>query len=131
MSTLESLKAQAKRLRNHLTRHNMPLTHSQSLEAVAALHGYRDWNTAHSALSRAPVIETALLLEVTQSSTADLLERDLQALLRMAPQAIRFQLEQGLSVELVRVAQALAAQVERVGINVSFSPVLCDGNRVY
>lgn len=59
MTTIETLKSQAKRLRTHLSESNIPLTHSQVLEAVAVMHGHRDWNTAVAAVSQhvAPVQE--------------------------------------------------------------------------
>ncbi|HEK4046059.1 TPA: hypothetical protein SL338_003055 [Pseudomonas aeruginosa] len=50
MQTIESLKSQAKRLRTHFSALNIELSHSQALEAIAAVHGFKDWNTA-SALS--------------------------------------------------------------------------------
>jgi hypothetical protein len=57
MTTIETLKSQAKRLRTHLSESNIPLTHSQVLEAVAVMHGHRDWNTASAAVGQhaAPV----------------------------------------------------------------------------
>lgn len=59
MTTVETLKSQAKRLRTHLSESNIPLTHSQVLEAIAVMHGYRDWNTASAAANQnaAPVQE--------------------------------------------------------------------------
>ncbi|KPY14368.1 hypothetical protein ALP73_200266 [Pseudomonas coronafaciens pv. garcae] len=60
MTTIETLKSQAKRLRAHLSESNIPLTHSQVLEAVAVMHGHRDWNTASAAATTqyaAPVQE--------------------------------------------------------------------------
>lgn len=60
MTKIEALKSQAKRLRTHLAANNIPLSHSQVLEAVAVMHGHRDWNTAsaaekeHSALLKDP-----------------------------------------------------------------------------
>ncbi len=59
MTTIETLKSQAKRLRTRLLASNIPLTHSQALEAVAAMHGHREWNTASAAASQhaAPVQE--------------------------------------------------------------------------
>lgn len=42
---IHDLKAQAKRLRAYLATKNIELNHSASLEAMAAQHGYRDWNT--------------------------------------------------------------------------------------
>ncbi|PRP92441.1 hypothetical protein ENSA5_49040 [Enhygromyxa salina] len=47
LSTSSGLKAQAKRLRTHLAeQEGITLSHSQTLEAVAGSHGYKDWNTA-------------------------------------------------------------------------------------
>lgn len=46
MTKIETLKSQAKRLRTHLAAKNIPLSHSQALEAIAVMHGHRDWNTA-------------------------------------------------------------------------------------
>jgi len=59
MTTIESLKSQAKRLRTHLSANNISLTYSQALEAVAVMHGHRDWNTASAAANEhaAPVQE--------------------------------------------------------------------------
>lgn len=60
MTKIETLKAQAKRLRTHLAANDISLSHSQVLEAVAVMHGHRDWNTAsaaakeHSALLQKP-----------------------------------------------------------------------------
>jgi alpha-mannosidase len=42
---ISELKAQAKRLRTYLATKNIELNHSALLEALAAQHGYRDWNT--------------------------------------------------------------------------------------
>lgn len=53
MLTTAVLKAQSKRLRAHLAKSDIVLTHSQGLEAVAALHGHRDWNTASAILDKA------------------------------------------------------------------------------
>lgn len=62
MTTIETLKSQAKRLRTYLSESNISLTHSQVLEAVAVMHGHRDWNTASAtaALHAAPVQEPRL-----------------------------------------------------------------------
>lgn len=42
---IHELKSQAKRLRTYLATKNIEINHSGSLEALAAQHGYRDWNT--------------------------------------------------------------------------------------
>jgi hypothetical protein len=62
MTMIETLKSQAKRLRTHLSEINVSLTHSQVLEAVAVMHGHRDWNTASAAAAThaAPVEEPRL-----------------------------------------------------------------------
>ena len=54
LPSLDELKAQAKRLRAALTETGRPLSHSQSLEAVARQRGYRDWNTLHAAAGNRP-----------------------------------------------------------------------------
>ncbi|PXA98737.1 hypothetical protein DMC47_07135 [Nostoc sp. 3335mG] len=46
----QTLKAEAKALREERARTGQPLTHGAALEAVARNHGYRDWNTARAAL---------------------------------------------------------------------------------
>lgn len=54
LPTLEALKAQAKRLRSTLSDHDeaggQTVSHSRSLELIAAQYGFRDWNTLHAAL---------------------------------------------------------------------------------
>lgn len=50
MTTIESLKSQAKRLRTHLAAQHLTVSHSQALEAIAAAHGFKDWNTASAML---------------------------------------------------------------------------------
>lgn len=46
----QSLKSEAKCLREERARAGQMLTHSGALEEVARVHGFRDWNTARSAL---------------------------------------------------------------------------------
>ena len=48
LPALDGLKDQAKRLRAALEREGQPVSHSRSLELVAAQHGFRDWNTLHA-----------------------------------------------------------------------------------
>lgn len=45
-----SLKAEAKLLREERDRAGTPITHGAALEVVAKSHGFRDWNTARAAL---------------------------------------------------------------------------------
>lgn len=46
----QTLKSEAKNLREEQARTGQPITHSEALEQVARAHGYRDWNTARAAL---------------------------------------------------------------------------------
>lgn len=46
------VKARAKRLRDHLSTYGKDITHSQSLETIAATAGYRDWNTYVASLKK-------------------------------------------------------------------------------
>lgn len=50
MTNVDTLKSQAKRLRNYFASQHIQLSHSQALEAISAAHGFKDWNSA-SALS--------------------------------------------------------------------------------
>ncbi|SNS76909.1 glyoxalase superfamily protein [Tropicimonas sediminicola] len=49
-----ALKAQARRLRDSLAATGTPVSHSRSLELLAAQLGYRDWNTLHAAANTQP-----------------------------------------------------------------------------
>lgn len=46
----QTLKSEAKALRDERARQGEPLTQGAALEAVAQSHGYRDWNTARAML---------------------------------------------------------------------------------
>jgi hypothetical protein len=46
---IETLKAQARRLRQSLAADGTEIGHSKALELLAAQMGYRDWNTLHAA----------------------------------------------------------------------------------
>lgn len=48
--TAQSLKAEAKLLREDRARAGTPITHGAALEIVSREHGFRDWNTARAAL---------------------------------------------------------------------------------
>ncbi|ODT75805.1 MAG: hypothetical protein ABS76_33080 [Pelagibacterium sp. SCN 64-44] len=49
-TSAQTLKSEAKALREERARIGQPLTHSAALEEVARSYGYRDWNTARAAL---------------------------------------------------------------------------------
>lgn len=46
----QTLKSEAKMLREQRATSGQAMTHSEALEEVARAHGYRDWNTARAAL---------------------------------------------------------------------------------
>lgn len=54
LPTLETLKAQAKRLRAGLAEDGDFISHSESLELVARQYGYRNWNTLYAAIGNRP-----------------------------------------------------------------------------
>jgi hypothetical protein len=48
------MKLQARRLRQEMNDAGMPVSHSRSLELVARMHGWRDWNTARGSAPQTP-----------------------------------------------------------------------------
>ncbi len=50
LPSLETLKAQAKRLRAELEHDGHTVSHSRSLELLAHQYGFRDWNGLHAAI---------------------------------------------------------------------------------
>lgn len=50
-SSVQDLKARAKRLRDYLENKKIQFSHSEALEAVSAMYGFKDWNTASKARS--------------------------------------------------------------------------------
>ncbi|WP_417623479.1 glyoxalase superfamily protein [Paremcibacter congregatus] len=50
--TLDSLKRQARRMRDHFAEHNIEMSHSKTLEALAKQYGYKDWNVLTASLKR-------------------------------------------------------------------------------
>jgi len=52
--SLEDLKAQAKRLKVTLLSEGTKISHSKSLELIAAQHGCRNWNVLHAKIGNQP-----------------------------------------------------------------------------
>lgn len=48
--SIQTLKSEARALRDERARAGAPLGHGQALEEIARRHGYRDWNTASATL---------------------------------------------------------------------------------
>lgn len=124
MTSIEALKSQAKSLRTHLSAIKITLTHSQALEAVAAMHGYRDWNTASAEVSqqssapqkpREPVV-----LCVTAEDSPDGLRKKAELVLRREPDAIRFRVDANITVGQIQDARSVAGEIEDRGVRVEF-----------
>ncbi len=52
---VDTLKAQAKRLRGELAATGTAIGHSRALELMAKQYGYKDWNTLHAAVGNRPL----------------------------------------------------------------------------
>ncbi|MDK1375356.1 MULTISPECIES: glyoxalase superfamily protein [unclassified Sinorhizobium] len=61
LPALDALKDQARRLRSRLASEGEQISHSKSLELVAAQYGYRDWNTLHAAVGNRPPVNPWVL----------------------------------------------------------------------
>ena len=48
--SLDTVKSQAKSLRQSLAASGHTISHSEALELIAKQHGHRDWNTLHASL---------------------------------------------------------------------------------
>jgi catechol 2,3-dioxygenase-like lactoylglutathione lyase family enzyme len=60
MTTISDAKRMAKALRSPLASRGVEISHSESLELVAAQLGYRDWNTAAARLGDRPAIKPGI-----------------------------------------------------------------------
>lgn len=54
--SIQTLKSEARALRESRAKGGASMTHSAALEAVARTHGYRDWNTARATLPDRAVV---------------------------------------------------------------------------
>lgn len=61
LPSLETLKDQAKRLRNRLAQDGEAVSHSRALELIAAQYGLRDWNTLHAKVGNRPPLDPWML----------------------------------------------------------------------
>lgn len=51
---VETLKSQARRLRDSLREAGTPVSHARALELLARQYGFRDWNVLHAAAGNGP-----------------------------------------------------------------------------
>ncbi|URK86989.1 hypothetical protein LP421_23985 [Rhizobium sp. RCAM05350] len=61
LPSLDALKDQAKRLRAGLATDGQDITHSKSLELLAAQYGFHDWNTLHAVVGNRPPLNPWML----------------------------------------------------------------------
>jgi hypothetical protein len=61
----QTLKSEAKALRDQRAKAGENLTHGAALEAVAQAHGFRDWNTARASLPERMAVPFQLGMRVT------------------------------------------------------------------
>ena len=54
--SIETLKSEARALREERSRAGTPIKQGHALEEIARLHGYRDWNTASATLPNRVVV---------------------------------------------------------------------------
>ncbi len=117
MSKNIELKAAARRLRNHLAERQISITHSASLEAIAAVHGFKSWNAASAAMDEpTPEKERRVIhLIVRASASPEELEADVEGAARMNPDLAIFHVQTGDPKRFDWVAGA-SARLERAGI---------------
>jgi hypothetical protein len=125
MSTVNALKSQAKRLRTHLANQNIQLSHSQVLEAIAACHGHKDWNTAFALLNANPLPESGtgstksancVTICITFDMTIDDVREQVELHLRNHPEMIRLRVDAGASLGQHREAYEISREIVAKGV---------------
>lgn len=88
--SIQSLKSEAKALREERSASDTPLSQGAALEEVARRHGYRDWNTASAALPERFVVP----VQIGQRVKGTYLSRPFAGLviaMRMLPDMAHFE----------------------------------------
>jgi len=52
--TIESLKLQARRMRDHFAENDMDISYAAALETLAKQHGFKDWNILSATIKKQP-----------------------------------------------------------------------------
>lgn len=138
MQSIEQMKAAAKRLRSYFKSIDIPLSVAQSLEAVAAQHGFKDWNTAVASANNNPTWHSDAIAGgiaaadsgkltsldevkakwaiatvcVTADMTSDEVRAEVDDCLRAEPRTIRLRIDAAASGAQLREARNLAKEVE-------------------
>lgn len=118
MTTIENLKSQAKRLRNNLAAKNIPLSHSQALEAIAAVHEYKDWNTASAKLQEALAPDKPMTICITADMSIDDVRAEVSNCLRSDPGFVLLRLDAAASGFQHREAHEVSREIEARGVKV-------------
>ncbi|MDU8350822.1 glyoxalase superfamily protein [Pseudomonas syringae pv. actinidiae] len=115
MTNIPYLKAQAKRLRTHFAKGPSPITHAQALEAIAALHGYADWNTASAAIEAARKERKTVRAHIPKDLTGHQIHDMISGLLRMAPDIVAIYIHDDASQEQVDEAMKCIVCMQNSG----------------
>ncbi|WP_409286873.1 glyoxalase superfamily protein [Pseudomonas guariconensis] len=116
MASIELLKSQAKRLRSHLASLNIQLSYSAALEAVAAMHGHKDWNTIAAVFPTTLVEPRVATVCISAGMSAEDVMAEAQELLRGAPDCVCFRLDCEASGRQHREAHQVAREIELRGV---------------
>lgn len=129
MSTVETLKSEAKRLRSHFSKKNIQISNSQALEAIAAIHEHKDWNTAvamhgaayqgdsKSAAAELYTVPRATIC-ITPEMTIDDVRKEVTWQIRNNPNLFRLRVDASVSDKQIQEAYRVADEIERKGFNV-------------
>lgn len=131
MSKVEALKSEAKRLRNHFSKKNIQISNSQALEAIAAIHEHKDWNTAvaiEGAVSQSnstsgsaePISPQQEKVRrsticITPDMNIDDVREQVNLHLRSNPRCILLRVDASASLEQHREAYVVAREIEARG----------------
>lgn len=115
MTNISYLKAQAKRLRTHFAKGPSPITHAQALEAIAALHGYADWNTASAVIQAARKDRKTVKAHMSKDLAGHQIHDLINRLLRMAPDIVIIYIHNYASQEQMDEAMKCIVYIQNAG----------------
>lgn len=124
MSTIETFKSEAKRLRNHLAAKNIHLSHSDSLEAIAAVREFKDWNTASAKLKAAPAPAKPTVICITADMSIEDVREEVNECLRADPGHVRLRVDAAASGFQHREAHQVAKEIEARGVKAEVDSAL-------
>jgi ferritin len=115
MTNIAYLKTQAKRLRTHFAKGPSPITHAQALEAIAALHGHADWNTASAVIQAVTKHRKTVRAHMSKDLAADQICDQINRLLRMGPDIVVIYIHDDASQEQMDEAMKCIVYMQNTG----------------